>query len=310
MIEKFIKKEIAKERLATLVCPIFRLYFRKFPLQFGKLTVWNKIVHKYLLWRPVDVVSVTEFGARFPGRLGTPLHGFLYFFGVFEPALTSYMRNWLRLGDVAIDVGANIGVHTVLLSRLVGPTGRVHAVEASPSIFARLKENLTRNGADNVVVHNVAVLDAPGTVSVFLHEASNEGGTTVVQSEAERRDTSIEAIVAALPLDQIVPAEDLRRTRLIKIDVEGAEWLVTRGMRSVLPTLADCAIIMEVTPTALADFGASVDALVAVFSEYGYRAFRFPDTFNPQAHMRPAAPLTPLTSTSFDIADLLFVRQG
>ena len=300
-----------KDKLAALACPIFRAYLRHFPVRGGKVLVWNKVVHRYLLWRPISIVSTTRYGGRFPGPLNSLLHRFLYFFGVFEPALTAYMEQSIRQGDVAIDVGANIGVHTVLLSRRVGPTGRVHAIEASPSIFARLKENLARNGADNVVAHNVAVLDAPGTVSVFLHEATNEGGTTVIRAEAERRVTTEETTVAALPLDQIVPADDLRRARLIKIDVEGAEWLVTQGMRSVLPNLArDCAIIMEVTPSALADFGETVDSLVALLGEYGFRALRFPNTFNPEAHMESPAPPLPLVDIDFEIADLLFIRGG
>lgn len=299
-----------RDRWAALALPLFRVYLRHFPIRVGKMWAWNAVVHPYLAWRPLPVVSTTRDGARFPGRLYTPLHRFLYFFGVFEPAISAFMREYLRPGDVAIDVGANIGVHTTLLSRRVGPAGRVHAIEASPSIFAALRDNLTRNGAANVVTHHMAVLDAPGTVTVFLHDMSNDGGTTVVTTVAERRRAAAEAVVEARPLDQIVPAEDLRRTRLIKIDVEGAEWLVAQGMAAALPALPpDCAIIMEVSPRALENFGASVAALVAIFTAHGFRALVFPLTYTPERHLdRPLPPPRPFGGVDFDIADLLFIR--
>jgi FkbM family methyltransferase len=78
---------------------------------------------------------------------------------------------------VVIDIGANVGAHALLAAHLVGPTGRVHAVEASPRIFAMLQEDLRLNGASNVMEYNVAVSDVAGSVPVYVHDESNLGGT-------------------------------------------------------------------------------------------------------------------------------------
>jgi FkbM family methyltransferase len=181
------------------------------------------------------------------------VHGFLYFFGVWEPTITAIYRAALRPGDVVVDVGANVGTHALLAAHLVGPTGHVHAVEASPWIHARLRQNLAANRVRNVTTYNLAATAEPGPVTVFLHDGSNLGGTTIVASEAAHLSAEQEAVVEGRPLPAIVPQAALLAARLIKIDVEGAEWLVAQGLRDVLPLLRpEVEILVEVKPEALA----------------------------------------------------------
>ena len=74
------------------------------------------------------------------------------FFGTYEPELRALMRRYLPPGGVAIDVGANVGWHTLLMARLVGSSGRVLAVEANPSVRERLAEHLKANHLSNVAI--------------------------------------------------------------------------------------------------------------------------------------------------------------
>ena len=286
------------------------VYLRYVPIKYGKLAVWNRIIMRHFSWRNDESTAKTFFGAELTGSRRDFIHLYLKVFGVWEPSVTRYFQDTLRHGDVAIDVGANVGVHTLLFSHLVGPTGIVHAIEASPSIFKRLEANLAANHVGNVVAYNVAVVDVPGDVTVFLHDESNLGGTTIVQAEAGRRGAHSEAVVRGQRLADIVPTEDLRRARLIKIDVEGAEWPVLMGLKDALPSLAEnCDVLVEVTASALADFGASVSDVVALFAEYGFIAWRIPNEYRvePYFERRPPAP-EPLVSTDVELADLLFRR--
>ena len=184
-----------KERTIRIAAAAIRGYIQYFPVNMGKVWLWHKIIRNYIIWRPIKLQARTRDGLLFLGSFPDLLHSYIYFFGVWEPNVTAYLRSALKRGDIFIDIGANVGAHTLLASRLVGGTGRVHAIEASPSIFHRLQVNLAANAAVNVHAYHMAVSDKAGPVTVFLHDASNLGGTTVVASEAAVLNTTLEQVV-------------------------------------------------------------------------------------------------------------------
>ena len=299
-----------RDTALRLACGVTRQALRHAPGSQAKQRIWDGVVRPYLIWRTLEIEAKSAFGARFTGQFPDSIHGYMYFFGVWEPAITAFYRANLNPGDVVIDVGANVGVHSLLAASLVGATGRVHAVEASPWIHARLRHNIRTNGYTQVQTYNLAATHAPDLVRVFLHDLSNLGGTTIIPSEAERLGSPCEAEVQGLPLPQIIPMEELLAARLIKIDVEGAEWLVVQGMRSVLPQLrADCDILMELNPAALEALGGSLDSLLEIFGEAGFQPFEIANSYQVHDYITPPpATLTPFTRRDFDLADLVFRR--
>jgi FkbM family methyltransferase len=301
-----------RQRMIALLAALLRFYLRHTPSRFGHEFVWNRIVAPYITWRRLPVVAKADFGARFEGSLPDTIHKFLYFFGVWEPAVTRLYRAILREGDVVVDVGANVGAHALLASHLVGASGRVHAIEASPWIFERLQRNIAINGAVNIRAYNMAATQMTGPVTVFLHDDTNLGGTTILASEAAVRDARHEASVQGKPLPDIVTPDELRAARLLKIDVEGAEWLVVTGMLDLLPSLRpDIHILVEVNPAALADFGISLDVFIGHFTAAGFSAFEVPHSYLPRDYIRPGSSLP----VAFDHRDgrqldLLLVREN
>src|SRR5262245_40033665 len=127
--------------LAT--CSLVRLYLQYYPFPTHKLIIWEKIVEPYLRWYPRTLTAKLKTGSRLYGNFPDPIHFYSYFFGEWEPAITAYYKRILRAGDVVIDIGANVGAHALLAADLVGASGRVHAIEASPSICARLQRNIS-----------------------------------------------------------------------------------------------------------------------------------------------------------------------
>src|SRR5262245_38631853 len=75
----------------------------------------------------------------------------------YEPESVSIFKAWIHPGDAVLDIGANVGFHTVLLSRLVGATGTVHAYEPDPDNVALLGRNLSENRCVNAEIHSVAL---------------------------------------------------------------------------------------------------------------------------------------------------------
>jgi FkbM family methyltransferase len=167
-------------------------------------------------------------------------------FGIWKPNTSALIEKLLCLGDVCADLGANVGFDTLLAAHAVGTRGSVVAVEASPSIFGRLSGNIRANAASNIrIVHN-AVSDRPGTLDIYAGPPGNCVKATTVAA----RNFRFEAKVPALPLDQILTAEERERLRHIKIDIEGGEPPV---MRRFLDTLeiypATISLIVEVSPS-------------------------------------------------------------
>jgi len=198
----------------------------------------------------------------------------------------------------------------MLAARRVGRTGIVHAIDASPTVFAMLRENLARNGIDNAVAHNVAVSDRDGTVTVYLHDETNLGQTTIVESEASSGGHGRHETIAARPLTEIVPRADLRRAKIIKIDVEGAEWPIVRSLGPLLPELRDdVTIVVEVNRRVLASHGMSIAGFLAFFDAHGFGALRLPDhdaALCIGGNVPPPRPVEP----AFEMADLIFRRHA
>ncbi len=295
--------------LADIVAGPVRLFFRYGPGELGKLWVWDHVVRPYVTWRPIRKKAVTESGLRLSGELTDTIHSAVYFFGVWEPALTDYISEQLAEGDVFIDIGANVGVHAMHAAQRVGRSGRVHAIEASPTICAILRRNVAANGLDNVVIHNIAVTDRTETITVLLHDQTNLGGTSMLRGDAEGSVPHVaRETVDARPLPDIVPMDDLRRAKIIKIDVEGAEWLVLQGFAPVMPELRhDVSIVMEVNRSALVDHGHSVKELLDFFDSRGYHAMRMPQHSAATCIRRAPPKFLPLTD-DFEVADLVLRR--
>jgi FkbM family methyltransferase len=297
-------------RHPNLTSAMLKYYFRHFPFYAGKLKVWEKFVGPHLASRQMDIIAKLRNGSRLYGSFPDVIHVYSYFFGVWEPAVTAYYQRVVRPGDIVLDIGANVGVHALLAAQLVGDTGRVHAVEASPLMYCRLKRNLEANYAHNVIAYNFAVLDRTEPVTVFLNKDENLGGTTVILSEALKRGSAPEGVVEGRPLSAIVPVPEICAARLIKIDVEGAEWLVIKGMQDLFPLLhPNVEILIEVSPCALAEFGISVAELLRTFSHYGFLPFQVPNRYTPDFYLRRSErELLPLEHHEFDLADIVFRR--
>jgi FkbM family methyltransferase len=141
--------------------------------------------------------------------------------GVWEADLMKLLQATLRPGGVFVDVGANVGFHTVLAAQLVGPTGRVVAVEPAPWTLELLRANVWRSGV-GVTVLPVAASDAPGRARLEVDPGHRSGARVVDEGGVE---------VEAARLDDLLPnlAVDV-----LKVDVEGAEPLVLRGARALL----------------------------------------------------------------------------
>jgi FkbM family methyltransferase len=159
-----------------------------------------------------------------------PRTGQSYLRGQAEMVIQNILAERLRPGMVFYDLGANIGLFSLLAARLVSPTGRVISFEPDPETAARLKRNIVRNGYQNMTVVQAGVSSTTEKRSFKVADASSPDHGVGRFSEEESDGKNI--LVECVALDDFVrnaPAPDA-----IKCDVEGAEIEVLRGAKNVL----------------------------------------------------------------------------
>jgi FkbM family methyltransferase len=150
----------------------------------------------------------------------------MFWFGDFDPWVGRTLARLARPGDVICDIGANIGDTALSLARKVGPAGHVYAFEPVPAVRDCLIENARANGLTNVTVVGAAVSDMRGEVNFGVPE-EQPGMAGVCDG--------VGAIsVPALPFDDWLASVPVERVAVCKIDVEGHEEAVFRGMRKSL----------------------------------------------------------------------------
>jgi FkbM family methyltransferase len=312
MFDDVIFKVSETRSLRRLLVPLLRAYMRYGPIVRGKDTFWTRVIDPYFAWHSHEFVAPTVFGSRLAGNTQDTIQQYIYYFGIFEPNLTHWIKSRLAPGDVFVDVGANIGYFSLLASSLIGPGGLVVAIEASPTIFRLLQQNLGRNHRSNVRAVNVAASDAKGLVKLFRGPEHNIGMTGLF-AEQDGIQMEFEALVEAEPLGRILREVESRRARLIKIDVEGAEWSAARGMAEVLASgRTDLEVIVEIHPDPLAQQGKSAGDVIRVFGDAGFYAYYLDKDFSIASHLAPRQRQRPvrLTTPVEEESDIVFSRSN
>ena len=197
----------------------------------------------------------------------------VYFSGDLDPKITWQCRRLVRPGDTVLDIGANVGLVTMILSRLVGSAGAVHAFEPNPILHRMLDQTIPANGATNVTLHRCALGETPGELTLTVPRG-NTGGASLVTNRlpADRVEYTTSVPVKRLPdaLGSVGPI------RFVKIDVEGFEGEVLRGATDLLRESPPDAILFEVNRY---QGRASNHPAFAALMEHGYRFFAIPRTF-------------------------------
>ena len=162
----------------------------------------------------------------------------ILYYGFFEANLTIFLINFLKKGDCFVDIGAHVGYYSVLSSDLVEESGSVHSFEPTPRTFNSLKLN-TEN-KKNVKINNFAVLNEEKEISFIDYgpkfSAFNGFKDRTSDDTEFLRNDGVEIKVNTIIIDDYCKKNDIKPT-FIKIDAEGAEHLILKGMDYVMNVL-------------------------------------------------------------------------
>lgn len=225
------------------------------------------LVGRYLARRSFMVARSRVYGMRFRFKTEDAVGRHIYKHGIYEPLTTRWLQQNIRLetGDIAIDVGANIGWFSVLLDKQASPGAQVFAFEPDPMNCRLLRENVLLNAATMVETLEIAVAEGDGSSLLHLYGTKNLGRHSLLSINV---GPSIE--VKTTSLDHFLERRALRpeRVKLIKMDVEGYEAFVLRGMTRLLaqsPTL-----IAEFSPQTMRRSNLDPRQMLDLLDAYGF----------------------------------------
>jgi FkbM family methyltransferase len=233
----------------------------------------------YVLPRRKAFVSIPVGRTRFKLCLAPHLrHGSTAIFIMrkyYEPLL-EYCERIVKPGDVVFDCGANLGIYSCAFAALAGESGHVFAFEPLPRAVAALRDNLNYNGFGNVTIVEAAVAEKEGTA--VLDCSGSSVAASIVYDFGKRESVSVPTV----SLSNFAARVGLERVDLVKMDIEGAEYLAVEGAKELIAKLKPT-IILE-----LFSGDENVPRVIELLRTHGYR----PHVFNEQGALVPVKQVT------------------
>lgn len=174
----------------------------------------------------------------------------------------NYLKKIIKPGDTILDIGANIGFYSKILSKCVGKYGKVHSFEPDVINFKHLRKNTGQ--LVNVVLNNKAVSDKSGTLNVYKSKDLNVDHRTYPVGEYESID-----VIEAISIDDYV--KDGFKVNVIKMDIQGFEVSALKGMEKTIKANPEIKLLLEFWPHGLHAAGSSVAQFCEVIKSLGLK---------------------------------------
>jgi FkbM family methyltransferase len=261
--------------IARFVLMLIAAYTRHFPIRKGKGLIVNTMLA--IKMPDMSIITRSEDGRFFEFNPHTRQAYQIYYWGTREPDETALVRKLLRDGDKVIDVGANIGWYSSLMSSIVGQQGLVIAIEPVPTTFGMLQRTVALNQhSHNTLLINNACSDHTGFEKLYEFPSLHPG---LSSSKPIGEVKSVEHMIPAVSLDAIIEEKGLSTIHFVKIDVEGAELNVLKGTRKSITSEIVQSMMIEANEERCAAFGYSFTECNELISSWNskFAFFRIKD---------------------------------
>ncbi|MFH1369563.1 MAG: FkbM family methyltransferase [Elusimicrobiota bacterium] len=197
----------------------------------------------------------------------------LMYFGLYEPRTVKTINKFLKKDDIFIDIGANIGYISSIALGMVGKTGQVHSFEPVPRYFNKLKKLSEMNKDYRMTVNQCAAGEAKGSTKIAVTNLPNIGWNTIVPNFMPKETVGEFVDVPICRLDEYAAANSLNEISLIKIDTEGYEFPVMKGLDNYLKSASrKPSILCEIAPGAYPLLGYSLKQFSDYMKSHSYTA--------------------------------------
>lgn len=194
----------------------------------------------------------------------------MIFYNLCDRRELDFVLSLIRPGGVYFDVGANVGIYSLKIAQKIGGKGTVHAFEASPRIYERLKYNCELNSfASNLFPHHVAVCEEEKRVT-FCEGPAHASGWGSISDYGEDKRLPGKVEVRGISIDRFMKEHEIEKVDFMKIDVEGHEFDVLQGAHVALKNRAIRTILIEFNSELMALKNKSLADFLETFYSYGY----------------------------------------
>lgn len=250
-------------------------------------------------WRRRCRVRYWKYRARFGGELITRVEGgikmhldlgdklsYAIYLDDFEPWERCFVRRFLKPGDIFLDIGANIGLFTLIAGQTVGPNGQVHAFEPCTTTYERLQANVQLNRLENVILNRLALSDTGEYRNLNAYENGYAAWNSLAPAIEGVSQNSEQ--VECMSLDNYIASKpQIGSIALAKIDVEGWESRVLQGGQETFSALHAPTLLIEFNDEHAHNAGSSCADIRNILTSYGYQLFRFQTQMNELVPERP-----------------------
>ena len=252
---------------------LFRLFFRIPGNKKHFFGLYQKVFSRCDLFQGV-VKNARRLDLELHLHLDEWIQANVYFTGSYEMEELDLVKSILKPEDVFIDLGANIGLYSMIASRAVGPKGHVYSFEPFPLNAERLKQHLVLNDCLNATVIEKAVADKSGSLTLKYDSSSHNTGMPSAYST-----DGAEVEVDVVALDDLAKDQKWNRVDFIKMDIEGGEYLALLWMRQILETWKP-KILLELHPEAVARTPYTTNQIIEVLTERRYAGRQIGSGYN------------------------------
>lgn len=224
----------------------------------------KKLIHKI----PNGIVIKTSNGLRIffdrPDDKG--VESWLFYTGDYERGTQHIIKKILNKGDSFVDIGANIGLMTMLASKRVGEEGIVYSFEPEKETFQVLQDNIGINKTKNIKIFNYGLSDKNEKKRIYLDNKKGRGGNSLIKGEGVKSGSLIEL----KKLDSMIGKDVSRPITMMKIDVEGWEINVLKGAELLLQSKNPPIICLEYSKELMCDSENTYEYL----GKFGYHFYK------------------------------------
>lgn len=241
--------------------------FKKYPLR----TLYRLISWEFIRLLKIKKKIIFDNNFKISLMFDEGISRLTYYWDYSEPEIFEFLDQYLKVGMIAIDIGSNIGLHSLFISKRIQPSGLVYSFEPFAKSYKRLKEIIQNNSIQNIKIFNMALgIDkSKGEPIEVINDSSKSFILPSVSSNNIKNSNFIEIV----SLDSFVANYSITNIDFLKIDVEGMEFKVLLGgnitLREIIPKL----ILMEINSDALKRNGNNVLEILSYLNNLSYLIF-------------------------------------
>lgn len=246
---------------------------REQPIYIIKLV--SKIISPYLVRKPMNFIFKSkQLGIKWSARAFPDLlTRHMLFFGFYQEDVLLALKNLLKKDDVMLDIGAHHGLMAIIASRAVGQKGKVISFEPNPYARVYFKDNLKLNNVKNAKIEPIGLMDKKGLLKFFPQKGRVSWNSSFFEQFVLPNKKVTPVLVKVMTLDEYVKKFSII-PNLLKIDVEGAEFLVLKGGKKTISRYHPI-IIMEFNELSAKKAGVSISQITNLLKRRGYCFYTF-----------------------------------